>query len=162
LFDRRAGLLAALLLATYPPHIHFSRLALNNIADPLFGVLALALLAAGLRQRSRRALWLGGMALGLTAYFYEGGRLFYPLLTLLWLPALILAYRPPARLLARFGLAALLVAAPVYLTLAAIGDSPAYRLTESRIDSAFIAALLLAGPGDPVIESFVQNQLVPR
>ncbi|MDX1994190.1 MAG: glycosyltransferase family 39 protein, partial [bacterium] len=43
-FDRPTALLAAFVLAVFPPHVHFSRLALNNIADPLFGTLALALL----------------------------------------------------------------------------------------------------------------------
>jgi hypothetical protein len=37
LYDRRTATIAALVLIGYPPHIHYSRLALNNIADPLFG-----------------------------------------------------------------------------------------------------------------------------
>src|SRR5262249_28925495 len=41
LFDHKTALLAALLLAVFPPHIQFSRIGLNNIADPLFGTLAL-------------------------------------------------------------------------------------------------------------------------
>jgi len=34
LFDRPAALVAVLLLATFPPHVHMSRIAINNIADP--------------------------------------------------------------------------------------------------------------------------------
>jgi uncharacterized OsmC-like protein len=45
LFDRLAACMAALVLLTFPPQVHYSRLALNNVADPLFGTLALAFLA---------------------------------------------------------------------------------------------------------------------
>ncbi|MDX1994188.1 MAG: glycosyltransferase family 39 protein [bacterium] len=74
-------LLAALLLATFPPHVHFSRLGLNNIADPLFGTLALALVWRGLRDGRQGDFAWAGVMLGLTQVFYEGGRLLYPPLT---------------------------------------------------------------------------------
>ncbi len=85
LFDRPIALLAALLLATFPPHLHFSRIGLNNIADPLVGTLMLAFLGRGLRTGRRLDFALAGAALGLTQYFYEGGRLLYPPLAVLWL-----------------------------------------------------------------------------
>ncbi len=47
LFDRRTAILAALVLLTFPPHVHYSRLALNNIADPLFGTLVAVFPGAG-------------------------------------------------------------------------------------------------------------------
>jgi 4-amino-4-deoxy-L-arabinose transferase-like glycosyltransferase len=87
LFDRKTAIIAALLLATFPPHMHFSRLGINNIADPLFGTLALAFLARGQRWGRRMDFAIGGVALGLTQYFYEGGRLLYPPLILVWLTA---------------------------------------------------------------------------
>ena len=37
LFDRKTAVLAALFLATFPPHLQFSRIGINNIADPLIG-----------------------------------------------------------------------------------------------------------------------------
>jgi hypothetical protein len=85
LFDRPAAFAAALILATLPPHLHFSRIGLNNIADPLFGTLAFAGMAWGLRTRKTAYFALAGAALGLTQYFYDGGRLVYPPLLMAWL-----------------------------------------------------------------------------
>lgn len=90
LFDRKTALTAAALLAVFPPHVHFSRMGLNNIADPFFGTLAVYFIARGLNPaRSMRAnfAWAGAM-LGLTQYFYEGGRLLFPALVIWWLMAL--------------------------------------------------------------------------
>ena len=83
LFTRRVALLATALLATYHFHIHFSRIGLNNIADPALGTLIFCALTLALR--TRRSLWFGvtGLLLGLALYFYFGARLF-----LLVLPAL--------------------------------------------------------------------------
>ncbi len=93
LFDRKTALLAALLLATFPPHMNFSRLGLNNTADPLFGTLALAFLARGLKDGRRMNFAIGGAAFGLTQYFYEGGRFLYLFLICLWLIWVILMGR---------------------------------------------------------------------
>ncbi len=132
LFDRTTALMAALLLASFPPHLHFSRIALNNIADPLFGTLALAFLARGLKTGRRMDYAVAGAALGLTQYFYEGGRLLFPPLAAAWV--LLLAIMPRLtrrgrgdaieRRLNRRGLmtaalAAVLVGAPIYTTLLA-------------------------------------------
>ena len=83
LFTRRIAAAAAVLLATYHFHIHFSRLALNNIADPLFGTLILSGLV--LAQRTQRLVLfaLTGIWLGMALYFYHGARLFIPLLLVL-------------------------------------------------------------------------------
>jgi hypothetical protein len=84
LFNKPTALVAALLLATFPPHIHFSRIALNNIADPLFGTLALGWFAWGWRSGRRGYFAMAGAALGLTQYFYDGGRLLFPPLVIAW------------------------------------------------------------------------------
>jgi len=85
LHGRRVALLAALLLATWPQHIHWSRIGLHNNADPTLALLALILLVLALRS-GRRGWWVGaGLALGCTYYFYEVGRLFYTPLLLAWL-----------------------------------------------------------------------------
>jgi len=93
LFDRKTALIAALLLATFPPHLHFSRMGLNNIADPFFGTLTLVFIVRGLRSPDWRDLRgnfaLAGVMLGLTQYFYEGGRLLYPPLVIAWLLGLV-------------------------------------------------------------------------
>lgn len=82
---RQAALLAAMLLATWPQHIHWSRIGLHNNGDPTFALLALTLLALALRS-GRRSWWVAaGAALGGTYYFYEVGRLFYTPLLLAWL-----------------------------------------------------------------------------
>lgn len=116
LLGRRAGLLAALVLGTLPAHLHFSRLALNNIADPLFGTLALALALSAWRAQgaatARRLAGAAGIMLGLSAYFYEGGRLIYPALALV-----VLAWGRRPRLAARLALAYALTVAPLALYL---------------------------------------------
>ncbi len=87
LFNRRVALVGACVLAVYPVHIHFSRMALNNVIDPLFSVLAFAALARGLR--SGRAVWFAfaGVMLGVAQYFYAAARML-PLLMLLLIGAL--------------------------------------------------------------------------
>lgn len=85
LFDAKTGLLGAALLAALPVHIQFSRLGLNNIADPFFGVMAVYFLARGMRREMRPNFAWAGVMIGLTQYFYEGGRLLFPPLAVLWL-----------------------------------------------------------------------------
>ncbi len=119
LYDRRTAVIAALVLLTFPPQVHYSRLALNNIADPLFGTLALGLLMAGVRTQRRRYYVLAGAALGFTQYFYEGGRLLYPLLALAWMGGGLVLWRPrpSVRGLILAALVFALVALPIYYTL---------------------------------------------
>jgi hypothetical protein len=86
--DERSAipLVGALLLACFPPHLHFSRLGMIHIAAPLFGTLALALWARALQNGDRRAAAYGGLALGLTPYFFPFGLLVFPLLcAALWI-----------------------------------------------------------------------------
>jgi hypothetical protein len=85
LLNRRAGLFMALAIATFPPHVHFSRLGINNIADPTFALLAFAFFVRGMRRHRQIDFALAGAMLGLTTYFYEGGRLFYAPFMVLWL-----------------------------------------------------------------------------
>ncbi len=83
---RRLALMAAALLAVSHYHVHYSRLALNNVWDPLWACLIFFLLNEG-RRRSRAWLYaLAGIALGLSLYFYASSRL-----TLL-LVAILLGY----------------------------------------------------------------------
>jgi hypothetical protein len=87
LFRPRVALWAGALLATYHYHIHYSRMALNNIGDAFFGALAFALLAAAVRTRRMSLYACAGAALGLAQYFYMGARL----LPLLAVALLVLA-----------------------------------------------------------------------
>ena len=74
-FDRRVGLVAALVLAGWHYAIHFSRLGLNNILDPLVAALALALLLYGLRTAGRAPFAAAGVLMGLGQYGYMSARL---------------------------------------------------------------------------------------
>ena len=95
LFDRRIALIAALILATFPPHLHFSRVSMPQMSDALFGTAALLFAARGWRWNRRLDWALAGVALGLTQYFYEGGRLLFPPLLLAWSGIVILSPRLP-------------------------------------------------------------------
>ncbi len=149
LFDRRVALVAALILATFPPHVHFSRIAIAQMGDALFGTLALAFAARALNANRQRDWALAGISLGLTQYFYEGGRLLFPALFVGWLALLMLT--SPGRLRAQrrglmIGLAAALIcAAPVYLTMFLRATPFASRMNDVGTDTA---SLLAGSPAD--------------
>ncbi len=75
LFSVRLALLTAALFAVFDFHIHFSRIALNNIFDSLFAPLTLLLLYVGLESRRAMYFAFAGMTMGLALYFYHGARL---------------------------------------------------------------------------------------
>ncbi len=152
LFDRKTALLAALLLATFPPHVQFSRVGLNNIADPLIGTVALVFLSRALQTRNRSNFVLAGIMLGFTQYFYEGGRLLLVPLTLLWLIGTLLFARvddeytglPPwGAIIARFGrlrfelflalIALAVIGIPIYLTLTGTQQPILPRLVKNEL-----------------------------
>ena len=90
LFARRAwgrsvALGATVLLAGYHFHIHYSRLALNNVWDPVFALLVLGLLWRGWQSGDRRHYLVSGLGLGLGQYFYQGSRLLLVMLAILLL-----------------------------------------------------------------------------
>jgi 4-amino-4-deoxy-L-arabinose transferase-like glycosyltransferase len=141
LFDKKTALIAALLLATFPPHIHFSRLGISEIAGPLFGTLALAFLARGILENRRGDYAAGGAMLGLTHYFHEGSRVFFTPLAVLWVLMLMIIWRPrvrPLNILIAV-LTAVIVAAPIYYTLIGMGRSLAARMVDnnSALSSAY-------------------------
>jgi len=83
LFGRRVALLAAGYLACYHYAVHYSRLGLNNIMDPLVATVACYVLLAGLNNRRRELFALAGALLGLGQYLYTGARV---------LPIVVAAY----------------------------------------------------------------------
>ncbi len=141
LWGRRVALLAALFLATYDYHIHYSRLGANNVWDPLFVLLALWALDRGLvavrggadagDAQSAAAgrdpagpFMLAGLVMGLSFYFYTGARL---------LPLLVAAYVGFAWLKRRKemkGLAGRLILL-LLVFLVAAGPMLSYALTHS-------------------------------
>jgi 4-amino-4-deoxy-L-arabinose transferase-like glycosyltransferase len=142
-------IVTALLLATFPPHIHFSRVMLVNIFDPLCGLWALALLAWALRSGRSSLFALAGLMLGLSGYFHESGRLLYPVLVAGWLGGLALIGRArlPWRGVGTLALTALLVAAPMYYTLAVTRGAFATRLGDAGLSGAYWRDLWAAGWG---------------
>ena len=75
LWGQRVAWLAATLLAFGHFHLHFSRLAVNNIADGLFITLSLWLTVRGLRSREMIHFALAGAVIGAGWYGYFGARL---------------------------------------------------------------------------------------
>lgn len=74
LWDRRLALTAAALLAFGHFHMHYSRLAVNNIFDTVVAPLAFWLLVRGLRLRRDDLAVSAGIVLGLGWYAYLGAR----------------------------------------------------------------------------------------
>ncbi len=75
LWGRRVAWFSSAALAFGHFHLHFSRLAVNNIADGLFITLALWWLVRGLRSRRDLPFALAGLVTGLGFYGYFGARL---------------------------------------------------------------------------------------
>lgn len=69
------GIITGCALAVYHYHIHYSRIGINNIADPFFMTLALFLLLRAYDRRSIADWVLCGIAIGVAQYFYFGARL---------------------------------------------------------------------------------------
>lgn len=157
LFNRRVAWVAAALLATFPLHMQFSRIGLNNIAEPLFGILTLALvtrgalLALGLRQTATQSptaglsthFVLAGICFGLTQYFYEGGRLAYPAIIIAWLTVMLLTHwrAVPRRYIALFLAVAFIVAIPIYTTLYSMERPIAHRMTSVGLNADYWTSL---------------------
>lgn len=112
---------------------------MNNAADALFGVLAVTLLARGVRRGGVGVFAAAGVCLGLTQYFHEGGRLFFPALVgAWWLGALLFHARLPSpRQTLAVLVSAVTVALPVYTTLAAMDLSFTIRYAATRVDTMY-------------------------
>ncbi len=79
-FGRGVALAAAALLAAFHFHVHFSRLAMNNVADPLLLLLGFAAVLHGWRTRSLLSFTAAGILLGLSQHLYFGSRLALPII----------------------------------------------------------------------------------
>lgn len=92
LIGSHAAAAAAVILATMPLNLHFSRSALNNITDATALVLALLFLVRGAAFGRAGDAALSGVALGFGIYGYFGGRAF-PAVLLVSLAILALGRR---------------------------------------------------------------------
>jgi Dolichyl-phosphate-mannose-protein mannosyltransferase len=163
LFDRKTALLAALILATFPPHLHFSRTAIIQIADPLFGTMALMFVARALHNNRRIEWAMAGVSLGLTQYFYEGARLLFPPLVLAFV--LLVALRGGMvgkwRGFLTLLVVAVLVAAPVYYTLLGTHTSFSGRYDDSGLGTSYWHQLAADGVSPTDLLHFGQHLLLP-
>jgi 4-amino-4-deoxy-L-arabinose transferase-like glycosyltransferase len=80
LWSREVGLVAAVLLAGSHYHLHYSRLGMTNVWDPLLVLLALGLIVIAWEQAAdtpnKRLLWAAaGLLSGLNAYLLTSSRL---------------------------------------------------------------------------------------
>jgi 4-amino-4-deoxy-L-arabinose transferase-like glycosyltransferase len=90
LYGRPVALLSAGLLAIYHYHIHYSRICLNNIADPLLGIACLGALVYGFKRSMPAAFAVAGLACGIAQHGYFGSRLLPVLLVALLLSMLLI------------------------------------------------------------------------
>lgn len=72
--NRRTALIAAILMAAYHYHIHWSRIALNNVWDTLWIPLMIGAYGWGWKNNNSTGAALSGAAVGFSQYFYQGGR----------------------------------------------------------------------------------------
>ena len=118
LWEREVGLIAAVFLAGSHLHLHYSRLGMTNIWDPLLALLALGLLAIAWREDETgngRLPWLlAGVAVGLNAYVFTGSHLLPLMLAAIFILALLFE-RARLRQQGRHILAALAIALVVIL-----------------------------------------------
>lgn len=91
-FGRGPALMAAALLTVFHFHVHFSRLASVQIADSFFIVAVLFFLDRGVREGRRLDWLLAGIAVGLSQYFYLGGRVI-PLVAVAFLAIMLVRQR---------------------------------------------------------------------
>jgi hypothetical protein len=84
MFGSWAALVAAFLLAVSHWHIHFSRLAMNDIEVPLFTTLVIYFLYQGVGSRRPLDYCLSGMSLGFCFYFGNKSHLLPPLIALIF------------------------------------------------------------------------------
>ncbi len=152
--SRACAVVAALTLASFPAHLHLSRLALINLADSAFGVAALALMLYAHKYDSLRLFAAAGVALGLVHYFHDAGKLLFTglvLIATLWL------HRLPWRTL----LTAMLIAAPVYVQIIAFGQGAAPRLAQNNLEGLYWWTLLLNPDSGAVLADLWRVQVLP-
>lgn len=73
-FGRTVAVLGAAYLVTYHFHVHFSRVAMNNVGDTLFITVSVYLAWRASRTLALQDFALTGLATGVSLYFYVGAR----------------------------------------------------------------------------------------
>lgn len=160
LFGRRTAIIGAFILASFPLHLQFSRLAINQSGDTFAATLAFAGLAFGWRYGNARAWVVGGIGLGLTAYFHEGARLLIPPVAVTWLlwGQIFAKQRPHWRGVLLASLVAILVAGPVYFHLR-FSDKPILPRFDDSGDSSIVSMETIRNPQQRI--HYLQHHLIP-
>jgi len=141
LLTLRVALMCAFLLAVMPVYIHFGRIGMNMVVDPIFGMVGFMYFLRGLRYQRQSDFAIAGVAFGLTHYFYEGGRIFFTIFLVCWLVWITIFCRrkypfhlPTLKHLAVFGFCLAMVIVPFYHTLWS-HDRPFTQRLEATTDS---------------------------
>ncbi len=115
--DKVTAWITAVLMTTYHYHIHWSRIALNNIWDTLWVPLALAAFTWGWRKQWSGGAVVAGLAMGLGQYFYAGNKigLFLLLFLFVQLYREKRDWRQWVIFVGKFGVTFVTVAAPIAL-----------------------------------------------
>lgn len=156
--DRITATAAGLMLAALPVAVHFGRLALISNFDPLFGTAALLFIARGWKHGHPLDWVLGGMALGATYWFFEGGRLFFTALVVLWLAwsAIFdlrgMGSRWQGLLVLVAGYA--VTAGPVQITWA-LADEISSRMDASALSGDVLLDIFTSGLQDPAFQNYM-------
>lgn len=118
LSDRRTALFTSVLMAGYHYHVHWSRIALNNIWDTLWVPLMLAAFAYGWKKGWSGGAVFSGLAFGFSQYFYPGSRIGFFLLVflILWLWRQEPSQKRRLIYLGKFIITSVCVAAPLGLS----------------------------------------------
>ncbi|HUQ85576.1 MAG TPA: glycosyltransferase family 39 protein [Candidatus Limnocylindrales bacterium] len=85
LFDKKTGLVAMLLLATYHVHIHFSRTEFLNLFDSFYALVILLVFSVYIQRRSIYSIILLAITLGFGLHFYSGLRAIVLLTTIIFI-----------------------------------------------------------------------------
>lgn len=117
---REAALGAALLLATLPIHIHYSRIAVNTAWDTFFYTAALAALYWAIQRNGANILLflLAGFCIGFSQYAYSGSRLLPAIIVgVVGIYAFFYSQRLRGKWMGLIGMTALflVIASPLYL-----------------------------------------------
>jgi hypothetical protein len=148
------GIITGFLLALYHYHIHYSRLGINNIADPFFMTLAIFFMMRAYDRRSTVDWVLCGITIGVGQYFYFGVRL---IILVVLLSVLAMAYQRGARFWAEHGAgirraigAGLLSAAPMIQYAWRFPDIYNSRINQVGIFQSGWLANEIAASSDPI------------
>jgi hypothetical protein len=160
--------IGAIVQATLPFHLYFSRTALNHITDPTSLILALLFLWRGIEKQQRQDAFLSGVFVGLGWYGYWGARIYPVILALLILIAATdvrTGFRQAIRLGSWCAAGFLVTAAPLLMWFVVVPEEFRSRTTivsylsmdNLREDPSGVLRLFLANVRESLLFPLVDN-----